>query len=104
MPQRTDSNTSTDATLETSVNSGSQAAATSVSNASTPDMSPLQEWYPPTNILVVADVNVVDENGNVLGYITKGTDIGVTGQCPGFYQVNYGAKRSFLPMSVLANH
>lgn len=104
MPQRTDSNTSTGAALETSENSESQAAATGVSNASTPDMSQLQKLYPPTNMLVVADANVVDENGNVLGYIAKGSDIGVTGQCPGFYQVNYGAKRSFLPMSVLANH
>lgn len=66
-------------------------------------MSQLEEWMPPVNMLVVCDANVVDENGNVLGPIEKGSDIGVTGQCSGFYQVNYGAKRSFLPKDCLSS-
>ena len=107
---------STTSTPETAVPTPAPEAVTTVhettpepeavtdSTPSTPDMSQLQEWFPPTKMLVVADATVVDENGNPLGNITKGSDIGVTGQCPGFYQVNYGAKRSFLPKSVLAEH
>lgn len=79
------------------------AESTTAPTPSTPDMSQLEEWMPPVNMLVVCDANVVDENGNVLGPIEKGSDIGVTGQCPGFYQVNYGAKRSFLPKDCLSS-
>lgn len=70
----------------------------------TPDGSQLEEWMPPINMIIVSDANVIDGNGNILGTISKGSDIGVSGQCLGYYQVNYGAKRSFLPKSVLANY
>lgn len=69
---------------------------------SIPDKSQLNEWMPPKNMLFVSDANIVDENGNVLGSLSAGCDIGVTGECPGFYQVNYGAVRSFVVKSALA--
>lgn len=70
----------------------------------TPDKSLLEEWMPPVSMTAVCDANVIDENGNVIGFIMKGSDIGVSGQCTGYYQVNYGARRSFLPKEVLVNH
>lgn len=76
---------------------------TESSSPATPDGSPLEEM-PAVNMIVVSDANVVDGDGNILGFISKGSNIGVSGQCLGYYQVNYGAKRSFLPKSVLANH
>lgn len=80
----------------------SAAQGTASLDAVLPDMSQLTVWTSPVNMKVISDASVVDVEGRYLGTISKGSSIGVTGQCPGYYQVNYGAKRSFLPQNVLS--
>ena len=65
-------------------------------------MSTLEEWVPAIPMTVVYTTQVKDADGNNLGEILEGSSIGVSGKCGnGWYQVNYGAKRSFLPMDCL---
>ncbi len=74
------------------------------SDTDKPDISQFTALTPPVNMKVISDASVVDVDGRYLGTISKGSNIGVTGQCPGYYQVNYGARRSFLPQNVLSSN
>ena len=105
--KETEVQSQTSTATETTTAETAESVQTATINTDTiPETITMDPSFVKCSMYVVYDTQVKDApyaaSGNQ-GLITRGSNIGVTGQCPGFYQVNYGAKRSFLPKDCLSS-